>query len=248
MSKFIANSIKFGIEKLQVSAEKYRKIRDLDSDKYDSLKIANMLLDDTDPLTKAKNKLKGSESYIDYIEFISKQLNKINNFVECDNMPDFNHECIYFGTNTLYYNEKLLNYSQDEIFDIILNHIIHYSGALYLVNSQSVRLSYIYAAMGICYGDSVNFKDGRYLYEKNIKNINHIIFDINDTYQKFIFNNIGNFSFISNFSKREYVTNFYCYRCTFGNVINLKTTFVKIDNTELTVKESNLDLFDIKSA
>lgn len=165
-------------------------------EKLEMLNITNELmgLSKTKDVINLEEKINSLESYEKYIQYIQNELNKIRLFKEEEHNEDYIGNSLYFGNGTFYYSNKFLNYSNDQIFQIILNHIFNYSGMLYLIKSKENRLSYILGNFFICYGKSIKKLSSNF-HTKNNKN-EFIVLDINHNYKNFIDRNIDYMGFI----------------------------------------------------
>lgn len=228
--KKIKNSIKFGNNILENTKKEYLE-------KYEELESKKIIdiLSDKDTTTRLENKIESYKSYIDYLNFIQNELNKIHYFIETECKIDFQYECMFFGNETFYYTNKLLDYNEQEIFEIILNHIIHYTGCFYIISSKNVRLSYSLSAISICYNEKIDLKDGKDIYINNKDNFDHIIFDISNTYQKFVLRNkhLLN-SLFKNINDEIDYNNLLTYRIMLGNKI-------KLENMIIGIKDETID-------
>lgn len=220
---------------LEIAKEKYDSEYKISNDKLDAINVANTLMGEDDEATRLINKVASIKSYIDYINFIQKELNKIGNVVQTKTTGDYQYGCMYFGNGTLYFSDEFLKYNAAEAFDIVLNHIIHYTGCFYVVKSSEVRLSYILSAISTCYGDPVNYRDGRNIYAKHNKSFKHIIFDINESYSDFVIRNRKFMSFIKQYQNNENSIEqlVLVYRIVLSNEITLKNMRIKLESDNI---------------
>lgn len=113
----------------------------------------------------------------DKIDFIDKIINEIQNikyYEKIEENDDMQYHCMYFGNTVLFLTDDFDKYTDDEQIDIVLNHIFHYMGNLYLITSSKLRKRYIEECFTICFGTSEG----------------HIIFDISENYKKFLKRNV----------------------------------------------------------
>lgn len=233
MSTKIINSITKGILKLNESKEKYDIILKDNLQKKESFEMMLELCNEESEIKmrNLKNKVSSIQSRIEYIDFIIKQLKTIENFNEINEKLDFNNHCLYFGTKSLYYSNKFIDLPEEEIFETILNHIIYYTGSLYIINNKEIRMSYILTALCICYGYNVNFKDGKNIFKKFSSKYKYKVIDINDYYRNFVIRNnkiIGFFKDGTTYEQQQQI--YLTYRIVLGNNIKLKNMKIKIDN------------------
>lgn len=193
----------------------------------------NQLFEDSEKKYKENKQENMVKSHLNYINFIKKEFNKITNMVEIEAMPDFQRGCIYFGTGTLYYSQEFLKHDTEDMVNIVLNHIIHFTGCLYIINSSQVRLSYIMQALSIIYGEPLSYLEGKSIYLKNNIQFKHIIFDIKSNYQNFILNNRGLMSFIKGGLFNNDNTKYIIYRIILGENVILKNMELNILNNKI---------------
>ena len=137
-------------------------------------------------------------------------LNELNNIKFTKNISndDLNsfvspYGSLYFGTDTFYYNDSINEYSQDQFYQIILNHIGHY--LLGYISANSTELTQ--KSNLLLLFDNINsfFPDKNIIYAQSKRNSlynnktyneiikNNIIFPINKKLKKYIMdNNINN--------------------------------------------------------
>lgn len=250
----IINSISNGNKIIENTKANILNQNEKYQEKYDSIKIMSVLRDkDDENSTRLKNIVDNSNSHIEYLNFIQNELESITNFVENDSIPDLNHGCLYFGNGTLFYSSELLNNSEKEIFEIILNHIICYTGCLYIISSANVRLSYLTTAISVCYNEPVNFNDGKNIYNNKKDKFNHIVFDISDNYKNFIIRNRKMMNFFKipqdDYARKSGYN--IIYRIVIGKKIRLENMYINIGNdSEISSirKASNLNIDSFKLA
>ena len=180
------------------------------------------------------NKKNNLITKIQYVKFIQSEFNKINNFNKIGSNGNCQNGCMYFGNGNLYYNDELLKYNESKIFDSILNHIIHYTGCLYVMNSSKARMSYILSAINTCYGINTDFSNINKIYENNIKKSKRTIFDTNECYFDFILNNIQHMKFIkTNIDNQLDLDSKITYRIIVGDKIILQNMILNIKNNKV---------------
>jgi hypothetical protein len=194
------------------------------------LSIGNQILENSKQKFH-KNNNDTIKSYIKYIEYIQKEFNKITVAIQVQNMPDFQKGCIYFGTGTLYYSSEFLKYDNEKMANIIFNHIIHFTGCLYIINAKQVRLSYIMQAMSILYGKPFDYTEGKNIYQNHNIEFDHIILDIKNSYQSFIINNRNIMPFITAVKNDD--TKYIIYRIILGKDVILKNMELNITNDKI---------------
>lgn len=245
----IKKSINEGIEKLNETIKTYEELYQKAVDYKDGLEISLNLMNESVEGIKYNNSVKRVESLksrIDYVNFIINEVNNIRFFVNSEEKVDFNNHCIYFGTNILYYSDKFLQLSSNEMFDTILNHIFYYTGCLYIVINNDVKLSYITSAFGICYGKNIDFKLGQKIYTNYYKTLDNKILNTNSNYRDFIINNSSIMPFFKDMSHRfsgsltENNTIYLTYRILLGNIITLQNMGIKISNPKDRVSVCNM--------
>lgn len=241
----IIESISNGMLKLSNTKDKYKEMYDLCIEKKESFQIMVELteVENNRKLQNLEKKVEAIKTRIQYIDFILNELKGIKNFVEIEEKTDFTNHCIYFGSGTLYYSTKFLNLTNLEIFETILNHIFFYTGSLYIINNKDIRMSYILTAFGICYGEQINFKDGKDIYKKYSNRINCKVLDINKNYRNFIMRNYKFVNFFNHISSSDKEIINMTYRIIFGNVIKLQNMRIKIENNMFSISEINKNLY-----
>ena len=182
------NFIKYIINKLNNVRKTYED-EYMNSNLIDKILLAKLL---NENIKKAK---------VDYIDFIINEINKITDIIEIEYKPDMQYECMYYGSNILYITEKFKEYSEIEKLEIVLNHIFHYCGQLFIINNEYLQKAYIKKCLNICFNDK----------EK------HIIFPITQTYKNFILKNIKYIPFL-----KEKFNSYIGYRIEIGKIIKFK--------------------------
>lgn len=229
----IKKSIMEGVNILNKTIDMYSKLHDKANEYSKSLEIALSLNDESLDNLKYNNSIKKIEaisSRINYIKFIIKELDKIEYFVQTDNKCDFNNYCMYYGSNVIFYSKEFLMLSEKEMFETILNHIFYYTGCLYIVINDDVKLSYLTTAFAICYGKHIDFKLGRDIYKLYAKDLGVTILNTNKNYRNFIIRNNEIMPFFKKSNRQIYSnsTIFLNYRILLGNNITLKNMNIKI--------------------
>lgn len=234
----IIDSISNGILKLNNTKDKYKELLDVNIEKRDTFKVMVELTDDEGgrKLSNLEKKVLIIENRIKYIDFILNEINGIKNVIEIEEKPDFVNHCMYFGSGTLYYSKKFLELDKTEIFETILNHIFYYTGCLYIINNKDIRMSYILTGFGICYGEHVNFTDGKNIYNKYSSKIKCKVLDINKNYRNFIMRNYKFVNFFRHISSDTEVLNM-TYRIILGNIIKVQNMCIKIENDRFNIIE-----------
>lgn len=237
----IINSISNGMLKLNDTKNKYQKILDINVEKKDSLQIMVDLTDDESniKLRNLEKKVSIVDTRIKYINFILNELKGIKNVVEIKEQPDFINHCIYFGSGTLYYSKEFLELNETEIFETVLNHIFYYTGCLYIINSKDIRMSYILTAFGICYGEHINFKDGKNIYNKYNNKFKCKVLDINKHYRNFVMRNYKFVNFFRHISSSNTEVVNMTYRIILGNIIKIQNMCIKIEDNRFSIIEVN---------
>lgn len=236
----IKNAILQGKNELLKTIETYESYLKKQTELLESIKVANNLMDNELKVKQAnaERKTEAIKSRISYINFIIKEIDGIKNLALIDEKPDFVNHCIYFGNGTLYYSDKLLEMPSQEIFDTILNHIIYYTGALYIPNNKEIILSYITTSISILYNIKIDFKLGRSIYKKYNKTIGHKILDISN--KSFFIRNNSKLGFFNwSITHGYYIT----YRILLGNKIELRNMRLKINDIE----SANISISDMSS-
>jgi len=230
--KKLKEVILFGNTILESTKEKYLITSEALTEKLNGFKIIKALTDSNDEQTRLENKVKSIESDIQYVTFIQKELNNIVNFSKGEVNNDYQYGCMYFGNGTLYYSDEFLKYNENDAYEIILNHIIHYTGCLYVIDSSNIRLSYILLAKSICRAEQVDCSSNRFIYENNKDTFSQIIFDIKDNYSEFIIRNRKFMSFIKNNPRSN--ENQLTYRIVLNNnIIELKNIIIQINSDKI---------------
>ncbi len=254
----IEKAINEGIEKLNETILTYEELQQKAADYKDALEMSLTLLDDNLDGVKYNNavkKLESIESRINYINFIKNEINNIKYFIKMEEKPDFNNHCLYFGTNSIYYSEEFLKLSSKEIFETILNHIFYYTGCLYIVINNEIKLSYVTTAFAICLGRKLDFKLGRKIYEKYSKDLDVKILNTNEHYRNFIIRNYKLMPFFKKIKnglfleKKDDIS--LTYRILLGNTITLQNMNIKISkpsieypNRQVSICNCSNDLFE----
>lgn len=229
--KKLEQVISFGNRILEATKEKYLTDFEKFNDKLVGYQVIKALTDSDEEQKRLENKVNGINSQVQYITFIQKELNNITNFVKTANTNDYQDGCMYFGNGTLYYSEEFLKYKDNDAYEIILNHIIHYTGCLYVINSSEVRLSYILLAKSICRAESVDYRDYRNIYLNNKDKFKQIIFDIKSNYPEFVIRNRKFMKFIKFNPNSD--NKLLSYRIVLSNYIELKNMNILIESDKI---------------
>lgn len=241
MNTKIMESISDGILRLNETKEKYFEVLEKGIEKKDTYEVMLQLSQEEKDrrMKNLENKVSAIRTRIDYINFMLNELTSIKNFVEVDDKADFNNHCMYFGSGNLYYSNKFLKLSKIEIFETILNHVIYYTGSLYIINNRDLRLSYVLTAFSICYGENINIKNGKQIFNKYNKEYKYNILDVNKNYRNFIMRNNNLVGFFKDIVKSKDQDIFITYRIVLGNNIKLQNMKIKIEDNKFSVAEVN---------
>lgn len=230
----ISKSINEGIKKLNDTIEVYNKLSKNVQDYHDSLKTMLTLTGETQDI-KYKNsidKLDAINSRINYVKLIINELNKIDIFVKKEHVSDLTNGCMYYGSRILYYSDEFLNLSSEEMFNSILNHIFYYTGCLYMITNNEIRLSYIITGFMLCYGKKINYSLGRDIYKTYKDKINIKVNNTNNNYKDFVMRNKELMPFMLKDKSDKNNDVFRTYRIIFGNQIVEMPMKLKIVNND----------------
>ena len=229
---------------LKSTKDKYETIYNERYEKLNDRQLMDKLSQSFEENKNLKNKIINVKSYMDYIDLIQKEIDKIQIIIYKDDSLDIENGCFYFGGYCLYVTKDINKYTLDQQCDILFNNIIHYIGALYLISSDFLRKKYIIFSMKIIYGEqwlnnteSLEFK-------------NHLILDISKQFVKFIIKNKDNLSFI----RYDVVRNeTLIYRLMINKRIECKANVIAIDDNNIRILndvsylDSIFEKFNIKN-
>jgi len=202
--------------------------------------------EEDDTLFKRNNSiLNGMNEDINFIKLILNEVNKINKVVISDNKL-FSYNSFYLGNGVLYINNEFNNYTNEQQLQIILNHIFHYLGGLFVMKYDDTKLSYNLLSLLLFYGKKPksNLSNGFYnkYYKSRYKKF--IVFSTNKYYKDMILNNINKLSFVK--KMRNYNDKYLFCIITMKTKINAYLYELQIDeNNNVEISKYNNNIKDI---
>lgn len=193
----VMDSVKYSIEKLtNLSNQTFSILKDIEID------LEGSFLFNIKRPTNINTKFFTKKAHYTMQEFLLKEFNKIQ--IAKEPHSDELRESLslygsfYYGGNVIYYDERLDAYSDEQVFQIICNHIFHY---ILGYNVNNVRIDTQISNILLCFSHS-NLTDIPIQYAQSKRDQLHlqprykddleklIIFNTSQNYQKLFLNQI----------------------------------------------------------